>query len=88
MDSKLNFRQNRFEAGTGGEIDGKKMRTFEESVKSQKTVASMIENPNNNKSNNKKVSAASKSAISQALQQVNNYPHLLLPTNHAAPCYA
>jgi len=61
----------RFEAGTGGEIDGKKMRTFEESVKSQKTVASMIENPNNNKSNNKKVSAASKS-VSPALQQEDN----------------
>ena len=75
MNSKLNLRQNRFEAGTGGEIDGKKMRTFEESLKSQKTVASMIENPNNNKSNNKKVSAASKS-VSPALQQVNNYPYL------------
>jgi len=44
----------RFEAGsTGGEIDGKKMRTFEESIKSQKTVASMIENPVNNNKNKK-----------------------------------
>lgn len=52
----------RFEAGTGGEIDGKKMRTFEESVKSQKTVASMIENPNNNKA---KKAATSKPAVLQ-----------------------
>ena len=40
------------------------MKTFEESVKSQKTVASMIENPNNNKAKK----AASK-PVSPAVQQ-------------------
>ena len=44
----------RFESGgLGGEIDGKRMRTFEESVKSQKTIESMIKNPE--KSNKKSV---------------------------------
>ena len=45
----------RFESGgLGGEIDGKRMRTFEESVKSQKTIESLIKNPD--KSNKKSVS--------------------------------
>jgi len=54
-----------FEAGTGGEIGGKKMRTFDQSLKSQKTVASMIENPQS--ANNNKNKKGNKQAMAPAV---------------------